>query len=151
MRTEFCLRVALGLIAAALASAQTAQRISYGAEDTSFGELTVPQGTGPFPVAVLLHGGCWVSRAGNISEMRPMAAMVAKHGIAAWNVEYRRAGHPGGGWPGTYHDLSLATDFVRELAKSHPLSLSRVVIIGHSSGGYFGAWLAGRSHLPAAK
>ena len=75
--------------------------------------------------------------------------MLADYGIASWNVEYRRVGHAGGGWPGTFRDVSDATDFVLDLAATHPLDVfKRVVVIGHSSGGYFAAWLAGRHHLP---
>src|SRR4051794_2960692 len=125
-------------------------RASYGPEPTSFGELTLPTtGAGPFPVAILLHGGCWISKRSGVADMRPMAAMLASHGIASWNVEYRRVGHEGGGWPGTYRDLSAATEYLRELAKSYSIDLARVIAAGHSSGGYFAAWLAGRQHLPA--
>ena len=123
-------------------------RINYGAEDTSFGELLLPPGGGPFPVAVLIHGGCWLATRGNVEAMRPMATMLASHGIASWNVEYRRVGHLGGGWPGTFRDLADATDFVGELARRYPLDLKRTVLVGHSSGGYFAGWLAGRRQLP---
>lgn len=109
----------------------------------------MPQGDGPFPVAVVLHGGCWLSTRGSVEQMRPIAAMLARHGVASWNVEYRRVGHAGGGWPGTFRDVSDATDFVRDMAATRPLDVNRVVVIGHSSGGYFAAWLAGRHHLPA--
>jgi acetyl esterase/lipase len=126
------------------------QRIAYGAESTSFGELRLPSGAGPFPVAVLIHGGCWLaSRGGVDGGMQSVAVALANRGIATWNIEYRRVGHPGGGWPGSYHDLSTATDFVRTLAKSHPLDLSRVALVGHSSGGYFAGWIAGRRNLPS--
>jgi acetyl esterase/lipase len=81
--------------------------------------------------------------------MRAIARMLANHGIASWNVEYRRVGHVGGGWPGTFRDLSDATDFVRDLARTHRINLQQVVVVGHSSGGYFAAWIAGRHHLPA--
>jgi acetyl esterase/lipase len=80
--------------------------------------------------------------------MRPMAQVLASRGIASWSVEYRRVGHPGGGWPGSYRDLADATDFLRTLAVSYPLDLKRVVLVGHSAGGYFAGWLAGRHHLP---
>jgi len=133
------------------APAPAPHRVSYGPEPTSVGELTIPStGARPFPVVVLLHGGCWISKRSGIADMRPMAAMLATHGIASWNMEYRRVGHEGGGWPGTYRDLSAGTEYLRELAKSYPLDLAHVVVAGHSSGGYFGAWLAGRAHLPPA-
>jgi acetyl esterase/lipase len=126
------------------------RRISYGAEATSFGELRLPSGPGPFPVAVLIHGGCWLASRGSVDGgMRSVATALADRGIATWNIEYRRAGHPGGGWRGSYHDLSNATDFVRTLAKDYPLDLTRVALVGHSSGGYFAGWIAGRRNLPA--
>lgn len=123
-------------------------RISYGDEATSFGELRVPDGGGPFPVAVLVHGGCWRSSWGSIEDMRPIATMLLGHGIASWNVEYRRVGHRGGGWPGSFRDLSDAVDHLSVIAESHPIDTSRIVAVGHSSGGYFAAWLAARTRLP---
>lgn len=151
--SRLCFALAISVIATATVPAQpnssrAPERIKYGAPDTSFGELLVPEGGGPFPVAVLLHGGCWLSTRGNVEQMRPIATMLARHGVASWNVEYRRVGHAGGGWPGTFRDVSDATDFVRDLARTHPLDTTRVALVGHSSGGYFAAWVAGRHHLP---
>jgi acetyl esterase/lipase len=53
-------------------------------------------------------------------------------GIATWNIEYRRIGNPGGGWPGTFQDMAHAADFVRSLARENQLDLTRVIAIGHS-------------------
>lgn len=142
-----CIATTVGIAIAQTAPAPT--RIAYGPEPTSFGELLVPPGQGPFPVVMLLHGGCWLAKGGSAESMRPMAAMLATHGIASWNVEYRRVGHSGGGWPGTYTDLSTATDYLADLAPTHPIDLRRVILAGHSSGGYFAAWIAGRHRLPA--
>jgi acetyl esterase/lipase len=131
-----------------------AQRIAYGAEPLQFGELRVPEGKGPHPVAVIVHGGCWVNalpgldeRATSIDLMRPMAAALAREGIATWNIEYRRLGNAGGGWPGSFRDVAQASDHLRKLAKSNALDLNRVVAIGHSAGGSFALWLAGRHKL----
>jgi len=105
-------------------------------------------------VAIVIHGGCWLTkipgldaRAVAVDNMRPMAAALADAGIAAWNIEYRRLGNPGGGWPGTFQDVARAADFVRTLAKDTELDLARVVAIGHSAGGHLALWLAGRSKL----
>jgi acetyl esterase/lipase len=146
-------RVAVVAIIASIGAGQSSEavpeRVSYGTAETSFGELFVPRGSGPFPVAVLLHGGCWLSTRSSLADMRAMATMLANHGIASWNIEYRRVGHVGGGWPGTFRDVSDGTDFVRELARTHPLDPARVMAVGHSSGGYFAAWIAGRRQLSA--
>lgn len=141
-----------------LANAQVppgARRIAYGADPLQFGELRVPATRGPHPVAIIVHGGCWVSKLGNMDEravaldnMRPMAAALTEAGIATWNVEYRRLGNAGGGWPGTFQDVAQATDFIRTLAEANELDLTRVIAVGHSAGGHFALWLAARPKLP---
>lgn len=124
-------------------------RIAYGDTPTSYGELSVPDGPGPFPVVMMLHGGCWLASRGAMEDYRPMARALLGDGIAAWNVEYSRVGHDHGGWPGTFRELGDALDYVAVLARVHPIDLARVVVLGHSSGGHFGAWLAARPKLPA--
>jgi acetyl esterase/lipase len=133
------------------------ERVAYGKDPLEFGELRLPSGKGPYPVAIVIHGGCWLSQVGTLDpravsyeNMRPLAAALNAAGIATWNVEYRRLGHPGGGWPGTFQDVAHAADAVRALAKSHPLDLSRVVTIGHSAGGHFATWVAARHRLTPA-
>jgi acetyl esterase/lipase len=79
--------------------------------------------------------------------MRPLSAALVHGGIATWNVEYRRVGNAGGGWPGTYQDLAKAADLLRELAPDR-LDITKVVAVGHSSGGQLALWLAARSKLP---
>ncbi|MFN0072674.1 MAG: alpha/beta hydrolase family protein, partial [Chloroflexota bacterium] len=67
-----------------------------------------------------------------------------------WNVEYRRLGIAGGGWPGTWEDVAAATDQLHALAPDYALDLNRVVTLGHSAGGPLALWLAGRHRLPVA-
>lgn len=122
-------------------------RIAYGANEFQFGELRLPKGAGPHPVAIVLHGGCWMSQYG-LSYMGHLSAALAEVGVATWSVEYRRIGNPGGGWPGTFEDASRAADHLLTLVKSHPLDLNRVVAVGHSAGGHLALWLAARTQLP---
>jgi acetyl esterase/lipase len=132
-----------------------AKRLTYGSEPLHFGELRLPTTKGPHPVAIVVHGGCWMAKLGNMDEravamdnMRPLAAALADAGIATWNIEYRRLGNPGGGWPGTFRDVASATDFLRTLARENNLDLTRVISIGHSAGAHFALWLAARSRIP---
>ena len=122
-------------------------RIAYGDDPLQFGELRLPPGDGPFPVAVVVHGGCWLSRYDIVHTGR-LAEALTHEGIATWSVEYRRVGDPGGGWPSTFHDVALGTDHLRRVAADHPIDLSRVLAVGHSAGGHFALWLAGRSSIP---
>jgi acetyl esterase/lipase len=134
-----------------------ANRIRYGRDSLQFGELRLPATDAPHPVAILVHGGCWVAQLGPLDpravafdNLRPLAAALADAGIATWNVEYRRLGHDGAGWPGTFQDVGNAADFLRTLAAEHRLDLRRVITLGHSAGGHLALWLAARHRIPPA-
>jgi acetyl esterase/lipase len=122
------------------------QRVVYGKAESQFGELRLPKGPGPHPVAIVIHGGCWLSQY-NLAYMGHVSAALTEAGIATWSIEYRRIGQDGGGWPGTFEDVARAADHLRELAKTHPLDLTRVVATGHSAGGHLALWLAARKYL----
>lgn len=122
-------------------------RLAYGDGPLQFGELRLPPGDGPFPVAVLLHGGCWLAPY-DLAHLSHLAAALAGEGVATWSVEYRRVGDAGGGFPGTFADVARGADVLRTLAVSYPLDLARVVLVGHSAGGHLALWLAGRPNLP---
>jgi acetyl esterase/lipase len=124
-----------------------AARIAYGTGPQQFGELWVPRGRGPHPVAVVVHGGCWQKEYGE-DHVRPMCAAVAGMGIAAWCLEYRRVGDEGGGWPGTLEDVARGADHLRRIAAAQHLDLGRAVAVGHSAGGHLALWLAARPRLP---
>ena len=124
---------------------QNVTRLYYGKKLDQFGDLRLPDGTGPFPVAIVIHGGAWVAIA-NSDYMAPVADLLTKAGIATWNIEYSRIG-TGGGWPGSFTSVGMAADYLRELAKTYPLDLTRVISVGHSSGGHYALWLAGRHKI----
>jgi dipeptidyl aminopeptidase/acylaminoacyl peptidase len=113
----------------------------YGAGPAQFGELWLPEGAAAGTV-VVIHGGFWRARY-DLSLGRPLAADLAARGYAAWNLEYRRA-LAGGGWPGTFEDVSAGIDLLATL----PVDTSRVIAVGHSAGGHLAAWAAGRDKLP---
>lgn len=121
-------------------------RLAYGDDPLQIGELRLPEGPGPHPVAIVIHGGCWLSQY-DMMHIRSLGEALTGEGIAAWIVEYRRVGNPGGGWPGTFEDVANGSDYLRELASKHPLDLDRVLAVGHSAGGHLALWLAARSRL----
>lgn len=125
------------------------EHIAYGVEPLQFGELRIPKGRGPFPVAVIIHGGCWLKQYDLKHAAREATALTAL-GIATWTIEYRRADDFGGGWPGTFEDVAHATDYVAQLGARYPLDLKRIVLIGHSAGGQLALWLASRAHNMSA-
>jgi acetyl esterase/lipase len=114
----------------------------YGTHRSQVAELSLPDGPGPHPVVVLVHGGCWRQRYDR-HLMDALAADLAARGWAAWNIEYRRVGlRAGGGWPETGADVAAAIDHLAEL--DAPLDLARVAAVGHSAGGHLALWAAGR-------
>lgn len=141
------IRAALGLPPVQVTAPRV--RIAYGEDVSQFGELFLPGGDGPVPVVIVIHGGAWRHRF-DLELGTPLAADLAQHGVAAWNIEYRRVGG-GGGWPTTFEDVAAAVDALAgpvQSAAANRLDLSRVVAIGHSSGGHFAAWVAARDRLP---
>ena len=122
-------------------------RIPYGKAAQQFADLRLPKGPGPHPVAVLIHGGCWLSDY-NLDHTGAMAAALAGAGIAVWSLEYRRIGDPGGGWPGTFDDVEAGARRLKDSAKEYNLDLNRVVAIGHSAGGQLALYLAARKTIP---
>lgn len=132
----------------ALSGPAPTRHVAYGAAPSQFAELFEPAGDGPFPLAVIIHGGCWTRAFGGITQMRNMAGKLAAQGIAVWNVEYRRYDEEGGGYPGMYLDVASAMERLRALAPAHRLDLSRMVLVGHSAGGHLAQWAASRARLP---
>jgi acetyl esterase/lipase len=130
------------LIAATVPPAD--HRIAYGQDPEQYGELRLPAGVDPAPLVVFIHGGCWRSQY-NLKHVAPAAAALVREGFAAWAIEYRRVGDPGGGWPGTFDDISYAVDHVRALALQYPrIDTTRVILMGHSAGGQLALWAASR-------
>ena len=119
-------------------------RHRYGSHRWARADLYVPRGSGPFPVAVLLHGGYWRARYSK-RLMKLLSVDLTRRGFAAWNVEYRRVGRgQGGGWPATFDDVSVAIDHLATLGDAR-LDLERVTALGHSAGGQLALWSATRS------
>ena len=120
------------------------ERHRYGSHRWARADLYVPSGRGPFPVAVMLHGGYWRAKYSK-RLMKLLCVDLTRRGFAAWNVEYRRMGRrQGGGWPATFDDVGAAIDHLATLGDAR-LDLDRVTAIGHSAGGQLAICAAARS------
>lgn len=123
-------------------------KLAYGERNSQFGHVYLP--TSPaengVPVIVLVHGGYWSTEFGLTIETA-IARDLAARGAVVWNIEYRRVGEEGGGWPRTGNDVVAAISAldgpVRYALPEHIASAadwSRVTVIGHSAGGQLGVW-----------
>lgn len=116
------------------------RRLAYGQDANHFGDLRLPVGSGPHPLAINIHGGFWRA-AYNLEHNGHLCEALRAKGVATWSIEYRRLGQAGGGWPGTLHDVLAAAEHVYELARDYPLDLDRVIAMGHSAGGHLALYL----------
>jgi acetyl esterase/lipase len=123
-------------------------RIAYGADPNQFGEIRLPKSKGSFPLVMNIHGGFWRAKY-TLAHAGHLCAALTARGLATWNVEYRRVGNPGGGWPGTFEDIRNAYRFVSQLAKRYNLDSAKALVMGHSSGGQLALCLA--AHEPSLK
>jgi len=121
-------------------------RIYFGEDSLQFGDLWIPDEEIKNMV-ILIHGGCWLSAYPGVELMNPMAAELRDQGFAVWNIEYRRVGHVGGGYPGTFSDVANGADYLRVVAEDFNLDLTNVIVSGHSAGGHLATWLASRHNI----
>ena len=110
----------------------------YGDLPSQFAELHAPDDSGPTAIAIVIHGGFWRDRY-DLHLMDGLCADLAVRGWAACNLEYRRVGADGGGWPVTFDDVRAGIDAVTTLPA---IPVDRVVTIGHSAGGHLALWAA---------
>src|SRR5207248_179462 len=120
-------------------------RLRYGSDPNQYGELRLPtnrpKSKGSHPVAMMIHGGFWRAKY-DLVHAGHLCAALTEAGVATWNLEYRRVGNPGGGWPGTFEDVSSGFAFLRQVRKQHGLDEDRIMVLGHSAGGELALCLA---------
>jgi acetyl esterase/lipase len=123
------------------------QRVDYGRDPNQFVDVRLPSGKGPHPVVFFIHGGYWRAKY-DLSYAGHLCHALKNEGIATWNVEYRRVGNPGGGWPGTFADIRAAFQALMAAPEKDPhalLDLKRLCVAGHSAGGQLALCLAAHS------
>jgi acetyl esterase/lipase len=91
-----------------------------------------PDGPGPHPAVVLMHGGGWIG--GSKAGYQVMAPMLARNGFAACAINYRLA--PRFPYPAAFDDCQRAIRWVRAHGKEYDINPKRVGALGDSAGGH---------------
>lgn len=125
-----------------------AARVEYGEDPHQFGDVRLPKNKPLAAIVMNIHGGYWRNKY-DLAHAGHLCAALSENGLLTWNVEYRRVGDPGGGWPGSISDIQAAYQFVPQLAKRFQFKADRVIVMGHSAGGQLALCLAARE--PALK
>jgi acetyl esterase/lipase len=120
-------------------------RLAYGSDPNQFLDLRLPsskqQWKPPYPLLIYIHGGYWRAKY-NLDHAGHLCAALAAKGVVTANLEYRRVGNEGGGWPGAFADVRSAYQFLVQHAQRHNLDAGRIVVMGHSAGGQLALCLA---------
>lgn len=127
-------------------------KLTYGERNSQFGHVYIPPvpTAGPIPVVVLVHGGYWSTEFALTIETA-IARDLADRGAVVWNIEYRRVGEDGGGWPRTGNDVIAALSALDGPVRSalpeemaERADWSNVSVVGHSAGGQLAVWAVAR-------
>jgi acetyl esterase/lipase len=116
-------------------------RVVYGGDPNQFIDLRLPKSKGPHALAIVIHGGYWRAKY-DLGYAGHLCAALTAQGIATANLEYRRVGNAGGGWPGTFADVRTAYQFLTQNGHQYEFDVRHVVAIGHSAGSQLGICLA---------
>ncbi len=122
-------------------------RLSYGSDPNQFIDLRLPESKvpKPFPLVIMIHGGYWRARY-DLVHTGHLCAALTDRGLATANLEYRRVGNTGGGWPGSFEDVRSAYQFLLQRSAIHNFDPQRFVVMGHSAGAQLALCLA--AHEP---
>jgi acetyl esterase/lipase len=110
-------------------------------------DLHVPDGPGPFPAAILVHGGGFDggSRATN---MAPTFQPLADAGFAWFSIDYRMA--PEFRFPEARDDIDAAIQWVKANAHTYKVDAAKIVLAGESAGAFLVNYAA-THETPATK
>lgn len=104
-------------------------------------DANIPEGPGPFPAAVIVHGGAWNSG----SKEKPahiLFPLLERAGVASFSIDYRLApAHP---YPAAVEDIQQSIGFLREHSGKFRIRKDLIFLIGESAGGHLASLVGAR-------
>jgi acetyl esterase len=148
MRTPACI-LALACAAALAAAPLESKDVEYGRADGRplLLDLHIPDGSGPFAAAILIHGGGF-DEGSKSTNVRPLFEPLADAGFAWFSIDYRLA--PAAHFSDAMEDVNRAIRWVKAHAAEYRVDISKIAIIGESAGGFFVNY-AGTHETPETK
>ena len=102
-----------------------------------------PEGAGPFPCYIDLHGGAWNN--GDLEDRTGLGEYLASRGYVMVTLNFR---HGPDGYPTSCQDINYGVRWVKAHAKELKTDPSRVALGGASSGGHLAMLVAMRPKDP---
>src|SRR5215471_2286257 len=96
-------------------------------------DLHVPDGPGPFPAAILVHGGGF-DAGSRTTNMSPTFQPLADAGFAWFSIDYRMA--PEFRFTEAREDVDAAITWVKANARTYKVNPAKIVLAGESAGGF---------------
>ncbi len=98
-------------------------------------EIYIPQGDGPFPVMLYIHGGAWA--VGSTEGVRRKTMRMAEQGFVVVNLDYSLA--PERPFPNAPEDVIYAARWITQNIASFKGDAERFIVSGDSAGGNLSA------------
>jgi alpha-L-fucosidase 2 len=103
-------------------------------------DADIPEGSGPFPAAIIVHGGGWVHGDRRV-DVGPLFAPLSHAGIAWFSIDYRLSSDISQ-FGAAIEDVENAIRFVKAHAPEYRIDPNRIALIGESAGGQLAAMAA---------
>ena len=127
-------------------TAELTTNIEYGVVGTNrlLLDASVPEGPGPFPVGIVVHGGGWAS-GDKEHDVAPMEIPLTAAGFTWFSIDYRLA--PTNRWPAGFEDVQTAIRWVKAHAAEYKGDPRRIALCGYSAGGHLACLAATQAQL----
>lgn len=110
-------------------------------------DVYVPEGDGPFPTCILVHGGGFM-RGTKTSFINPLFEPLSKAGFTWFTINYRLA--PTNKFPACIEDTETAIRWVKAHAKEYKVDPKRIALIGESAGGHIVSFVGAKAQADTA-
>ncbi|MCX5632430.1 MAG: alpha/beta hydrolase [Phycisphaerae bacterium] len=131
-RVIFALFLLLNFLSIALAEVQTNIEYGKGGDEALLLDVNVPDGNGPFPAVVIVHGGGW-SGGDKQKDITVLFKPLTDANFVWFSINYRLA--PKNHWPACLDDVKTAIRWVKANAAKYKVDPNRIAIMGYSAGG----------------
>jgi len=110
------------------------------------GDMYIPEGKGPFPGVLYIHGGGFVAGSKDFGKQAEFVRFLAENGFIVFSANYRLI-QEGGLFPNSTRDVKCALCWFKKNGVKYGLDPVRVGVLGESAGAYLAAMIGGTAGM----